>query len=153
LEALVDPATRGDPESPVRWTCKSTYTLARELTKQGHPVSARTVGRLLRAGFACDIEPCVHVKRSREIPRKRWAFELPDAPDTVIAEVVFLEERQTQSVDPSVTGEALANFLRVDRAEGPQHHLQELIHHRLLLALSRLSYDNRNVRFQSTQHG
>ena len=49
LEALVDPATRGDPESPLRWTCKSTYTLADELTKQGHPVSARTVGRLLRA--------------------------------------------------------------------------------------------------------
>jgi len=49
LEALVDPATRGDPELPLRWTCKSTYTLARELTKQGHPVSARTVGRLLRA--------------------------------------------------------------------------------------------------------
>lgn len=52
LEALVDPATRGDPESPLRWTCKSTYTLAAELTKQGHPVSARTVGRLLRtAGY------------------------------------------------------------------------------------------------------
>jgi transposase len=49
LEALVDPATRGDPQSPLRWTCKSTYTLARELTNQGHPVSARTVGRLLRA--------------------------------------------------------------------------------------------------------
>lgn len=49
LEALVDPATRGDPQSPLRWTCKSTSTLARELTQQGHPVSARTVGRLLRA--------------------------------------------------------------------------------------------------------
>lgn len=49
LEALVDPATRGDPQSPLKWTCKSTATLARELTKQGHPVSARTVGRLLRA--------------------------------------------------------------------------------------------------------
>jgi hypothetical protein len=49
LEALVDPVTRGDPESPLRWTCKSTSTLARELTKQRHPVSARTVGRLLRA--------------------------------------------------------------------------------------------------------
>ena len=53
LEALVDPATRGDPESPLRWTCKSTYTLAEELTQQGHPVSARTVGRLLRvAGYS-----------------------------------------------------------------------------------------------------
>jgi hypothetical protein len=49
LERLVDPATRGDPESPLRWTCKSTTQLARELTRQGHSVSARTVGRLLRA--------------------------------------------------------------------------------------------------------
>jgi hypothetical protein len=53
LEALVDPATRGDPESPLRWTCKSTRTLARELTTQGHPVSCTTVGRLLRqAGYS-----------------------------------------------------------------------------------------------------
>ena len=53
LQALVDPATRGDPQSPLRWTSKSTGTLARELTKQGHPVSARTVGRSLRkAGYS-----------------------------------------------------------------------------------------------------
>jgi hypothetical protein len=53
LQALVEPATRGDPQSPLRWTSKSTRTLARELTKQGHPVSARTVGRLLRkAGYS-----------------------------------------------------------------------------------------------------
>jgi transposase len=53
LEALVAPATRGDPQSPLRWTSKSTRTLARQLTKQGHPVSARTVGRLLRkAGYS-----------------------------------------------------------------------------------------------------
>lgn len=49
LEQLVDPVTRGDPESPLRWTCKSTYALARELTAQGHAVSASTVQRLLRA--------------------------------------------------------------------------------------------------------
>jgi hypothetical protein len=49
LERLVDPVTRGDPESPLRWTCKSTTQLAKELTKQGHAVSPRTVGRLLRA--------------------------------------------------------------------------------------------------------
>ena len=53
LQALVDPATRGDPRSPLRWTSKSTSTLARELTRQGHPVSPRTVGRLLRkAGYS-----------------------------------------------------------------------------------------------------
>jgi hypothetical protein len=49
LERLVDPATRGDPMSPLRWTCKSTTQLASELTNQGHPVCARTVGRLLKA--------------------------------------------------------------------------------------------------------
>jgi len=49
LEALVEPTTRGDPESPLRWTCKSTRHLAEELTRQNHPVRARTVARLLRA--------------------------------------------------------------------------------------------------------
>jgi len=49
LEHLVDPVTRGDPESPLRWTCKSTTHLAAALTGQGHPVSPRTVGRLLKA--------------------------------------------------------------------------------------------------------
>jgi hypothetical protein len=49
LERLVDPMTRGDPQSPLRWPCKSTEQLARELTRQGHGVSPRTVGRLLKA--------------------------------------------------------------------------------------------------------
>jgi hypothetical protein len=53
LDALVDPATRGDPESPLRWTCKSTRRLAAALTRQGHPVSPGTVARLLRgAGYS-----------------------------------------------------------------------------------------------------
>ena len=49
LDALVEPLSRGDPESPLRWTSKSTRLLARELTKSGHPVSHATVGELLRA--------------------------------------------------------------------------------------------------------
>ena len=48
LEALVDPATRGDPVSPLRWTCLSARNLAGALTKAGHPASDRTVARLLR---------------------------------------------------------------------------------------------------------
>jgi hypothetical protein len=48
LDRLVDPMTRGDPESPLRWTCKSTTRLADELTRQGHRVSAPTVARLLK---------------------------------------------------------------------------------------------------------
>jgi hypothetical protein len=49
LEALVDPVTRGDPQSPLRWTCKSTRRLAGELTAMGHTLGPRTVARLLRA--------------------------------------------------------------------------------------------------------
>jgi hypothetical protein len=47
LEALVDPVTRGDPISPLRWTCKSADNLADGLRAQGHLVSERTVNRLL----------------------------------------------------------------------------------------------------------
>jgi len=49
LEALVNPATRGHPESPLRWTCKSTGILAGELQRQNHQVSDRTVAALLKA--------------------------------------------------------------------------------------------------------
>jgi transposase len=49
LERLVESGTRGDPMSPLRWTCKSTRTLAAELTRQGFAVGCNTVGRLLRA--------------------------------------------------------------------------------------------------------
>ena len=49
LEALVEPLTRGDPESPLRWTCKSTRALAKELNKQDHPVSHEKVAQLLQS--------------------------------------------------------------------------------------------------------
>jgi hypothetical protein len=53
LEGLIEPTTRGDPESPLRWTCKSTRHLAEELTCQHHPVGERTVARLLHeAGYS-----------------------------------------------------------------------------------------------------
>src|SRR5919206_109368 len=49
LEALVEPTTRGDPMSPLRWTCKSTRQLATELVRQGHQVSHTTVAEVLHA--------------------------------------------------------------------------------------------------------
>lgn len=48
LDSLIDPVTRGDPQCPLRWTSKSTYKLAEELSTKGHPISARTVASLLR---------------------------------------------------------------------------------------------------------
>ena len=47
LERLVDPVTRGDPMGPLLWTCSSAARLATELAAAGHPVSERTVNRLL----------------------------------------------------------------------------------------------------------
>lgn len=47
LEALVDPSSRGDPTSPLRWTCKSTRKLAQELSSRGHSISHAMVGHLL----------------------------------------------------------------------------------------------------------
>ena len=52
-EGLVEPLARGDPVSPLRWTCKSTRRLATELRRQGHPVSHTKVAQLLeRLGYS-----------------------------------------------------------------------------------------------------
>jgi hypothetical protein len=48
LESLVEPLSRGDPESPLRWTCKSTRTLAQALSARRHPISHEKVAQLLR---------------------------------------------------------------------------------------------------------
>src|SRR5215467_1668141 len=47
LAALVEPTSRGDPQCPLRWTCKSVRQLAAELRQQGHPVGRQTVAHLL----------------------------------------------------------------------------------------------------------
>src|ERR1039457_5768278 len=48
LDDMVEPTARGDPQSPLRWTCKSARTLAAELTAEHHPVSHTKVTQLLR---------------------------------------------------------------------------------------------------------
>src|SRR6202140_3704886 len=48
LERLIEPLSRGDPESPLRWTCKSVRKLAQELGRRGHRVSHRLVAELLQ---------------------------------------------------------------------------------------------------------
>ena len=47
LESLIEPGTRGDPQSVLKWTCKSTRRLSRELNQQGHPIGPTTVRALL----------------------------------------------------------------------------------------------------------
>jgi hypothetical protein len=56
LRALVEPGTRGDPMRPLLWTTESTQTLADRLSADGHPVSADTVGRLLKDKLAYSLQ-------------------------------------------------------------------------------------------------
>lgn len=74
LDALVDPVTRGHPESPLRWTCKSTRRLAEELTCQGYPVCDRTVARLLYdAGYSLQANRKTHEGKNH--PDRNAQFE------------------------------------------------------------------------------
>src|SRR6266849_1891856 len=53
LEALIAPDTRGDPESPLRWTCKSTRMIAQALRRQHHAISHSKVAQLMRDLYYC----------------------------------------------------------------------------------------------------
>ena len=72
LESLVEPVTRGDPESPLRWTCKSIRALESELKKQGHLVGRTVVGELLHElGYSLQsnsktLEGNQHVDRNKQ---------------------------------------------------------------------------------------
>ena len=89
LETLVDPVTRGDPMSLLRWTCKSAAHLAAALRAQGHRVSARTVNRLLHAlGYSLQsnrktLEGSTHPDRDAQcqyIHRRAKAFQKQGQP-------------------------------------------------------------------------
>jgi len=88
LEQLVDPVTRGDPTSPLRWTCKSRAQLTAALVRQGWAVSSTTVGRLLHElGYSLQ-----SVRKSREgtsHPDRNAQFELINA-----TAAAFLQDRQ-----------------------------------------------------------
>lgn len=84
LEGLLEPVTRGDPQGPLRWTCNSAARLAECLTGEGHPVSERTVNRLLHAlGYSLQanrktLEGRQHPDRDaqfRHIDRRVRAFQ------------------------------------------------------------------------------
>jgi hypothetical protein len=74
LDSLVDPLTRGDPESPLRWSCKSTRGLSRELTGAGHRISPQKVGALLReSGYSLQVNS--KMKEGKSHPDRNAQFE------------------------------------------------------------------------------
>ena len=86
LLSLVEPGSRGDPESPLRWTTKSVRRLAEALAAAGHKVSAPTVAKLLRAqGFSLqanvqDVEGGQHPDRDAQFPLPQRPRRRPSGP-------------------------------------------------------------------------
>ncbi len=74
LDALIDPMTRGDPESPLRWTCKSLRNLAAELKRKGHQVSHTLVGDLLHE-MGYSLQGNRKVREGRNHPDRNEQFE------------------------------------------------------------------------------
>lgn len=123
LEQLVDPVTRGDPQSPLRWTCKSTTQLAKELTRQGHPVSPSTVGRLLKAaGFS--LQSNRKTKEGGNHPDRNAQFE------HISATVQSFQKRGQPviSVDTKKK-ELIGNFKNGGREWRPQGEPDEVLVH------------------------
>jgi hypothetical protein len=107
LEALVDPTTRGDPMSPLRWTCKSTRKLATALTDQGHKVSHTTVAQLLAdldyslQGTRKTLEGAAHPDRDaqfRYINRCVKVFQRAGQP------VISVDAKKKELVGPFANG-------------------------------------------------
>jgi hypothetical protein len=101
LLALVEPQERGDPMSPLRWITKSTRNLADELTRQGHKVSADTVGDLLREegfslqGNAKTIEGTRHPDRDAQF---RYINEQVKAHQTTTDPVISVDTKKKELV-------------------------------------------------------
>ena len=94
LLALVDPTTRGDPQSPLRWSCKSLRVLADELSTRGHRVSHVLVGQLLKAeGYS--LQANAKVVEGNQSPDRNAQFEHINA--TVSA--ALADEQPVISVD------------------------------------------------------
>lgn len=114
LEALVDPLTRGDPESPLRWTCKSTVKLADELTRQNHPVSDRTVAALLKkAGYS--LQANRKTREGNQHPDRNAQFEHINA-----QVVAFHKQRQPVISVDTKKKELVGDFKNAGREWHPQ---------------------------------
>jgi hypothetical protein len=74
LEALVDPVTRGDPESPLRWTSKSLPKLRGALIEIGHEISESTLGKLLK-GLGYRLQANAKVREGNQHPDRDAQFE------------------------------------------------------------------------------
>jgi hypothetical protein len=109
LETLIEPTTRGDPESPLRWTCKSTRRLAEELSRKKHPASPSTVSRVLHAaGYS--LQANSKTREGTSHPDRNAQFEYINA----------LVERFLQRGEPAISVDTKKKELVGDFKNGGQ---------------------------------
>src|ERR1700751_2307167 len=127
LEALVEPTTRGDPESPLRWTCKSVRRLAEALQQQGHQVSRTLVAELLNAaGYS--LQGNRKAKEGDSHPDRDGQFAHIN---TQVA-AALAEQQAVISVDPKKK-ELVGDFRNNGREYRPQGHPEEVRFHDFLI--------------------
>jgi len=120
LEALVDPVTRGHPQSPLRWTCKSTAKLADQLTRQNHPVSDRTVATMLKkAGYS--LQANRKTREGNQHPDRNAQFEHIN--DQV---VTFQRQRQPVISVDTKKKELVGDFRNAGREWRPKGRPEEV---------------------------
>ena len=123
LEALIDPVTRGDPESSLRWTCKSTYKLAEELTRQAYAISQRTVCNLL-SELGYSLQANKKTKEGAYHPDRNAQFEH-------IYEMVrsFQKEHHPVLSVDTKKKENIGDFKNTGREYGQKNHPREVNGH------------------------
>jgi hypothetical protein len=107
LSALIEPEERGDPMCPLRWTTKSTRSLAQELTRQGHPVSADTVADLLHEqGFSLQANAkMIEGKQSPDRDAQfRYLNDQVRAHQDAVQPVVSVDTKKKELLGPFANG-------------------------------------------------
>jgi len=127
LEALIEPTARGDPESPLRWTCKSIRRLADELTRENHPVGAATVAKLLRqAGYS--LQANRKTREGASHPDRNAQFEYINA-----SVQRFLKRSQPAVSVDTKKKELVGDFKNAGREWHPQGEPEEVRVHDFLI--------------------
>jgi hypothetical protein len=123
LEQLVDPLTRGDPISPLRWTCKSRAKLAAALSKHGWPVSSTTVGRLLHE-LGYSLQSVRQRREGASHPDRHAQFEHINA-----TAKSFLERQQPVISVDTKKKELIGDFKNAGREWQPKGHPEAALVH------------------------
>jgi hypothetical protein len=127
LEALIEPTTRGDPESPLRWTCKSIRRLAEELTRENHAVGPVTVAKLLRqAGYS--LQANRKTREGASHPDRNAQFEYINA-----SVQRFLRRGQPAISVDTKKKELVGDFKNAGREWRPQGNPEEVRVHDFLI--------------------